>query len=66
MTWEELEAKAKELGYVDSVFCLQRRYDHIHFWKTGRISYDYPDDSFVDIARNRTPDQMYQIMLALR
>lgn len=67
MTWEDLIEKGKEFGYIGNEFCLRHRYGHhIHFWRTGRISYDYPDDSFVDIAYNRTPDQMYQIMLALR
>lgn len=67
MTWEELKEKAKELGYIDSTFCLRKKDSPIHFWKNGgRISYDYPDDSFADIAYNRTPEQMLMIMEALK
>lgn len=66
MTWEELKVKARELGYIANVFCIREKYGNIHYWHDGRISYDFPDDSFLDISLKRTPYQMYQIMLALK
>lgn len=69
MTWEELKEKAIEKGYrLDNIDCC---FEVIQepigegiprsFYKDG--------DIFIDgtlISRERTPDQMYQIMLALR
>lgn len=69
MTWEELKEKAIEKGYrLDNTDCC---FEVIRepigeeiprsFYKDG--------DIFIDgtlISRKRTPDQMYQIMLALR
>lgn len=69
MTWEELTEKAKELDNVGIItdyrtyilICQQGNY-YIKFSENGEIS--VVDDLL--IAENRTPDQMYQIMLALR
>lgn len=65
MTWEELVKKAKELGYDTygvSNFKLQKDTDtkQIAFWDDGTITCE--DEP---IIYNRTPEQMYQIMLAL-
>lgn len=67
MTWEELVNKAKELGYT--------RYGKTHIEKNDLIFFCDGDVIFAketngigvraDISKNRTPSQMYQIMLAL-
>jgi hypothetical protein len=68
MTWEELVEKAKELGwehkktaYTKSLFLLNEDYVNIQFYPEGEIMVDE-----TIISQNRTPEQMYQIMLALR
>lgn len=69
MTWEELKEKAKELGweyknpaYAEySIFSLNKNDVIINFYTDGDIMVDG-----TIISRNRTPEQMYQIMLALR
>lgn len=69
MTWEELKEKAKELGYrLDDIgCCFEVIREPIEeeipksFYKDGEIFIDS-----TQISRERTPDQMYQIMLALR
>lgn len=69
MTWEELIEKAKEIGYQqnDIDCCFEVIREPIEeeipksFYKDG--------DIFIDgtrISRERTYEQMYQIMLALR
>lgn len=70
MTWEELKEKAKELGYSISSYInedeIEIEYidynDHIYLDENGTITTSI--ENFV--ADHRTPDQMYQIMLALR
>lgn len=73
MTWEELCEKAKEMGYD---YCEDNPHltvDNIRFYKDGTIclyirvrdAY-YSDSDYYKIAYNRTPDQMYQIMEALK
>ena len=62
MTWKELVEKAKELGYEydDELEKLTNQY--YYFYKIGGEIFNV---SFELIAKDRTPDQMYQIMLAL-
>ena len=73
MTWEELKEKAKELGYyvveddgdlsyLDITEYLVKNDVNISFCDDGLVETNYGDI----VAENRTPDQMYQIMLALR
>nr|DAW57946.1 MAG TPA: hypothetical protein [Caudoviricetes sp.] len=66
MIWEELCEKAQELGYSEWGFCLEGKADLIRFYKNGQIKVRNFDTVFIQIAENRTPDQMYQIMLALK
>jgi hypothetical protein len=69
MTWEELKEKALELGYEYKkpayaeyyIFSLNKDNVIIQFYADGEIMVDE-----TIFAQNRTPDQMYQIMLALR
>lgn len=68
MTWEELVEKAKELGYKTEKNCCHRV--GVLFEKNGTVwSKIYDDNGYfferVCFAKERTPDQMYQIMLAL-
>lgn len=71
MTWEELVKKAKELGYIYSkennpftgepaVGVLEKQNGFLYFFEDGAV-----ETSADVLAENRTPDQMYQIMLAL-
>ena len=74
MTWEELKEKAKKLGYrlreddgdapyLDSI---------IEYLENDSVDMTFYDDGLIEtnfgsiVAENRTHDQMYQIMLALR
>lgn len=68
MTWEELVEKAKELGYKTEKACCYRF--GVLFEKDGTVWSKIYDDNCcflerVCFAKERTPDQMYQIMLAL-
>lgn len=74
MTWKELKEKAKELDNIEVmadndtyILISQQGNYHIKFLENGDISviYDWDVDDLL-IAEYRTPDQMYQIMLALR
>ena len=73
MTWEELKEKAKELGYrvVEDDGDLSYL-DIIEYLTKNDVNISFYDDGLVEtncgciVAENRTPDQMYQIMLALR
>ena len=70
MTWEELKEKAKELGFrissyinedgveLEYIYCN----DYIYLEEDGNITTSMENI----VAENRTPEQMYQIMLALR
>ena len=70
MTWEELKEKAKELGFTVSSYTneddveLEYIYcnDYIYLEEDGNITTSTENI----VAKNRTPEQMYQIMLALR
>lgn len=70
MTWEELKEKAKELGFTTSSYInedeveLEYIYcnDYIYLEEDGNITTSTENI----VAENRTPEQMYQIMLALR
>lgn len=59
MTWEELQEKAKELGYSVGDFTFGDII--INFYKTGII-----DVEGCTLARDRTYEQMYAIMEALK
>lgn len=70
MTWEELVEKVKELGweykktdynYSESLFLINEDYVNIQFYQEGELMVGE-----TIVSKNRTPDQMYQIMLALR
>ena len=69
MTWEELCEKAKEMGASRGKQCIY--FGKLEFDDDGHIYLDpfYLDDE-VDvnfcISSDRTPDQMYAIMEALR
>jgi len=74
MTWEELKEKAKELDNIEVmadndtyILISQQGNYYIKFSENGDISvvYDWDVDDLL-IAEYRTPDQMYQIILALR
>lgn len=73
MTWEELKEKAKELGFetsyylkdyngvekeVEYIYCN----DYIYLEEDGDITTRMDDI----VVENRTYDQMYQIMQAMR
>ena len=73
MTWEELTEKAKKLGYrlveddgdlpyLDITEYLEKDNVNMIFCDYGSIETNCGDT----VAENRTPEQMYQIMLALR
>lgn len=70
MTWEELKEKAKELGFTISSYInedeveLEYIYcnDYIYLEEDGNITTSTENI----VAENRTYEQMYQIMLALR
>ena len=73
MTWEELKEKAKELGY----WLRKDDGDIPYLGITELLVKDGVDIAFFDygsievdcgyiLAENRTYEQMYQIMLALR
>lgn len=69
MTWEELCEKAKEIGALiccGGTIC----FSHLEFHEDGGIYLDREelDDVWVIpcVSSDRTPDQMYQIMEALR
>ena len=70
MTWEELKEKAKELGFTISSYInedeveLEYIYcnDYIYLEEDGNITTSTENI----VAENRTYDQMYQIMQALR
>ena len=61
MTWEELCVKAKEMGADVEIFGAFIAMDDVFFWKNGEVNI-----LGSVIATNRTPEQMYQIMEALR
>lgn len=66
MSWEELVEKAKKLGaYYDKEDVLRKCsclfFYGVCFRETGIIDKNY----FFVVRKNRTPSQMYQIMLAL-
>lgn len=69
MQWEELRKKAKEMGAGTGKECIY--FGKLEFDDDGHIYLDpfYLDDE-VDvnfcISSDRTPDQMYQIMEALK
>lgn len=70
MTWEELKEKAKEAGYLlmlnDYAICQElSQIQKIFYFRDGVINVCHYEKSCF-VADHRTPEQMYQIMLALR
>ena len=73
MTWEELKERAKELGYrlVEDDGDIPYLGILEYLTKDG-VNISFYDDGLVEtncgeiVAEDRTYDQMYQIMLALR
>lgn len=72
MNWNQLKDKAKELGYKvnenmgeytdgKTIECLSNYYT---FWNNGTVCLQ--DSRAVICIKNRTPDQMWQIMEALK
>lgn len=61
MTWEELRKKAKEMGAEVCTDLIVL--DEMFFWSFGVVEPLYGDTVF---AKDRTPEQMYQIMVALK
>jgi len=75
MTWEELKEKAKGINGVLICGSNSMMPEHIWlneliFYKNGRIILDGTDDEYCSIthtiANNRTPEQMWKIMEALK
>lgn len=69
MTWKELKEKAKELGYILIEDAYPGTAEHLETNDVNIIFYNYGSietNCGATIVKNRTPDQMYQIMLALR
>lgn len=65
MTWEELKYKAKGLGaevYSDVIY-----YSNLVFWVFGEVETQVKTFSEENktIAKDRTPEQMWQIMEVL-
>ena len=60
MTWEELKEKAKELGYY-MIGDEGIANDEFTFWQDGKVDVDG-----VCVSDNRKPEQMWQIMEALK
>ena len=67
MDWRELCEKAQEMGYCLEGYAEDVLYQYepiqtgLHFHQFGKITYGVKV-----IVEDRTPDQMYQIMEALR
>ena len=62
MTWKELVEKAKELGYEYNEEKEELKNCDAYFYRSGGEIYN----CYLDlVAEFRTPEQMYQIMLAL-
>jgi hypothetical protein len=70
MTWEELKEKAKELGCETNrpsiKLNVDRPYVYYIFTKEGMVFFYYTYQGRKVLAKHRTPDQMYQIISALR
>ena len=64
MTWQELEECAEELGASVS-YGGWIEFGKITFWNDGALEVYFEDDVMV-IAKDRTPEQMYQIIEALK
>lgn len=69
MTWEEFVKLSKKYGYKKAEASIFKDFecfdaDDICFDKNGTVSVGF-EATGVEFSRNRTPDQMYQIMLAL-
>lgn len=64
MTWEELCEKAKEMGF--EVYSTIIYIHYMAFTKEGSIWFEDDCGGSYCAYENRTPEQMYQIMEALR
>lgn len=74
MTWEELCKKAKELGWElwisvgsgrESLMKDLGDFQHLDFDKNGEVSV-VDEGCYISLAKNRTPEQMWKIMGALK
>ena len=63
MTWEELQACAESIGA--SVGFEWIVFSEITFWNDGALEV-YIENDVMEIAKDRTPDQMWAIMEALK
>lgn len=70
MSWEELKAKAKELGCetfgrTSIKLVVDRPYIYYIFTQEGMVFFYYDYQKSNVLAKHRTPDQMYAIIEAL-
>lgn len=79
MTWEELCEKAKEMGckvynQIDLItfkipYSIHKGVEHLYFEKDGDVRSVFTEKGCVgsmNLSQNRTYEQMYQIMKALK
>ena len=69
MTWEELKEEAKKIGYILNKTCLGgESLNKGTMWFTEHGEYYIEIDGYTTygLARNLEPDQMWQIMEALK
>ena len=70
MTWEELKEKAKELGCETErpsiKLVVDRPYVYYVFTQEGMVFFYYDYQKSNVLAKHRTPNQMYEIMGALK
>jgi len=65
MTWDEFCGRYGSDEFEDVMFMNIGEHRYLEFLKSGEIKIHSYKVVFT-IAENKTPDQMYQIMLALR
>lgn len=63
MTWNELKESAEEIGAVVGWGWIE--FGEITFWNDGALEVYFEDD-VMEIAKGRTPEQMWAIMEALK
>jgi len=74
MTWEELKEKAKKFNYyvektndgIEKIYGEEKLcWGDFQFFEYGYFFIEYNEYSLYCLARERTPDQMWQIIQAL-
>ena len=67
MTWEELKEKAKKMGAVihKHYICIINESFEIRIWENGEV-YLENYRTIIKLKDSQAPDQMWQIMEALR